>query len=85
MSGGVTRLLKAEVSLKGQEVNPLEKQQKEGGRGWPCTPTPIAGLGSPRKSGVTSGDIGVWRPPWASSGQALGSRAREDTVPDGVL
>lgn len=85
MSGGVTRLLNAEVSLKGQEVNPLEKQQKEGGRGWPCIPSPMAGPREPRKSGATSGDMRVRRPPCASSGQALGSRAREDTVPDGVL
>lgn len=49
MSGGVTRLLKAEVSLKGQEVNPLEKPQKEGGRGWPCTTLPHRGPREPQE------------------------------------
>ena len=85
MSGGVTRLLNAEVSLKGQEVNPLEKQ-KEGGRRWPCIPLPH---GRPREPQEVCGNIRRHEGAEASlrklRGQALGSRDREDTVPDGVL
>ena len=47
-------------------------------------PSPIAGLGSPRKSGAASGDMGAQRPPWANSGQVLGPEPGR-TLPDGEM
>ena len=85
MTGGVTRLLRAEVSLKRQEVNSLEKKQKEGGRGWPCTPLPHPG---PREPQEIWGSIGRHGGAEASLGKLWagpGFRAREDTVPDGEM